>query len=675
MKIMPAWISLLFAFAGHAMAAPVQHPYEWLTNGEKTGSLVLTIDTEQGTRSAVFEFNDRGRGPAITEVTRLSDEGQVISLEITGHSYMGAPVDEHFERTGSGSRWSSTLEQGSNDSAAGFYLANDGTPEQTAMLARALLASPNQNLDLLPGGRARISKLDEFRSSNIKLATGGETSDTQVRIIMLYAISGIGVDPRFVWLDQDGELFGQVEGSSGLLPVGWRGVLKQLGERQDKAEQAYYQTRSGRVTHTIPGDYTITNVQVVDVETSSVLEDRHVLVSGGLITQISEHAPVGEGLELIDGHGGYLAPGLWDMHTHMALQQGVLHLAAGVTTVRDMGNNPERYRAVRDSFDSGSVAGPRSFAAGIVEGKSPFSAPIRDKALSQEGGIELVRKYAGLGYPQIKIYSSLDPSWVEAIAEEAHAQDMRVSGHIPAFMTAEQAVRDGYDEIQHINMLFLNFLAGPEDDTRTPLRFTLVAEQAGALDLASPRVTQFLELLRENEVAVDPTVAIFDNMFRHRSGQVSPAYASIADHFPPAMKRSMLAGRMDINDDNAPRYSAAVDRLLEMIRLLHEQGIQIVAGTDALPGFALHRELELYQQAGIPAAEILKLATLGAARLMNAADYSGSIAVGKQADFVLLADNPLDDISAVRTVQKVFKGDRYFQSAKIYQAVGIKAFN
>ena len=85
-------------------------------------------------------------------------------------------------------------------------------------------------------------------------------------------------------------------------------------------------------------------------------------------------------------------------------------------------------------------------------------------------------------------------------------------------MTAEQALIDGFDEIQHINMLFLNFLAGPEDDTRTPVRFSLVAEQAGDMDLDAPSVQAFIALLKEKGTVVDPTVTIFDGMFRHRSG-------------------------------------------------------------------------------------------------------------------------------------------------------------
>jgi hypothetical protein len=320
------------------------------------------------------------------------------------------------------------------------------------------------------------------------------------------------------------------------------------------------------------------------------------------------------------------------------------------------------------------VIGPHTTAAGFIDRKSPYSAPTSSLAESLEDALNMVRAYAGQGYPQIKIYSSIEPAWVKPLATEIHSSGMRLSGHIPSYMTAQQAVLDGFDEIQHINMLFLNFLAGPEDDTRTPLRFSLVADKAGDMNLGSSDVTDFIALLKEKGVVVDPTVTVFDSMFRHRSGELDPSYAMIADHMPPSIRRGMLAGEMDINDANAVRFSRSADALLEMIGKLHRAGVPLVAGTDAMPGFTLHRELELYQRAGISNADILKIATLESAKLSGKAAVSGSISVGKQADFVLLAANPLENISAVRQTVAVFKGDRWYDTARLYEAVGIKPF-
>ena len=194
------------------------------------------------------------------------------------------------------------------------------------------------------------------------------------------------------------------------------------------------------------------------------------------------------------------------------------------------------------------------------------------------------------------------------------------------------------------------------------------------MDLDAAPVQEFIGLLKDRGVVIDPTVTIFDSMFRHRSGELDPSYAMIAGHMPPSLRRSMLAGDMDINDGNAARYARSADALLEMIGKLHSAGVPLVAGTDAMAGFTLHRELELYHQAGISNADVLKIATLEAARIAGKAADGGSISIGKRADFVLLAANPLNDISAVRKPVAVFKGDRWFDPARLYEAVGIRPF-
>ena len=655
--------------SGYAMAEEARTVrYDWLTAGQVSGALQLHV-REDGSRVADFEFNDRGRGPKIHEELQVAADGTLLSLQVSGHSYMGAPADERFEIEDGRAAWQSTLESGEAPAGA-FYSANDGTPEALAVLARALLKSPQGSLSLLPAGRATIQTVSERQVSH-----GDET-----RSVTLYAISGLDLTPQYVWLDEAQELFALCWGWMGLAPQGWASVLEGLQEVQGRVEQDYHRTLAGRLTQDLPTHWLLRNVAVVDVASGSLLDNRLVAVSEGRIVRVTEDTgldlPVYGDLQprIIDGQGLVLIPGLWDMHTHLSLSDGLLQIAAGVTTVRDLANDPERLQQVRAAFDSGDVIGPRSFAAGFIDRKSPYSAPTGRLAESLEDALGMVREYAEAGYPQIKIYSSIEPEWVKPIAAAAHENGMRLSGHIPSYMTARQAVLDGFDEIQHINMVFLNFLAGPEDDTRTPLRFSLVAEKAADLDLAAPQVVEFITLLKDKGIVVDPTVTIFDSMFRHRSGELDPSYAMVAEHMPPAVRRGMLAGELAIDDRNAATYARSADALLGMIARLHAAGVPLVAGTDAMPGFTLHRELELYHRAGISPAEVLRIATLGSARVAGDEQNSGSISEGKRADFVLLAGNPLQDISAVRRPVAVFKGDRWYDPALLYEAVGIRPF-
>jgi hypothetical protein len=647
-----------------ATQADETRTFDWLTAGEVSGTLVMRVH-DDGSRVSDFEFNDRGRGPKIHETIQTDESGMIVSLQVSGHAYMGAPVDESFQFQDGVAAWQSTLEKGQvtvNPGEAAFYWANEGTLEQLAMLARALLATDNGELGLLPSGKASIRQVAEHDS------------------YVLYAVNGLELGPFYVWLDQDRELFAAALGWMGLVRQGNRELLPVLQEIQDREDKNRQRKLAQTLTNPLPANWIIHNVSVVDVEKGTLIPNQLVAVVDGRIVRVVDDAgldlPVYGDLEpkIIDGHGLYLVPGLWDMHTHLRLEDGLLQIAAGVTSVRDLGNDPTRLEETQAAFDDGEVIGPRSTAAGFIDGKSPYSAPTESLAESEEQALAMVRDYAAQGYSQIKIYSSIDPTWVKPLAEEIHGNGMRLSGHIPSGMTAQDAVLNGFDEIQHINMLFLNFLASPEDDTRTPLRFTLVAENAGSLDLDSPQVAKFISILKEQGVVIDPTVSIFDSMFRHRSGELNPSYAMIASHLPPSVQRGMLAGEMDINDTNAARYAQSADALLKMIAKLNAAGVPLVAGTDDMAGFTLHRELELYNQAGISNADVLRIATLGAANVAGKGTDSGSISVGKQADFVLLVANPLKNISAVRQPVAVFKGDRWFDPAQLYEAIGIQPF-
>jgi imidazolonepropionase-like amidohydrolase len=363
------------------------------------------------------------------------------------------------------------------------------------------------------------------------------------------------------------------------------------------------------------------------------------------------------------------------MHHHLDGEFGARLLAEGVTTIRDPGNSPEQIVRWQRQFESGELIGPRVVIAGLIDGKGPFTAPIGTTADTPEQVIAQVREWKKLGAVQIKMYSSLKPELVPVAAKEAHSLGMRVSGHVPAFMTAVDAIHGGYDEIQHVNMLFLNFMFDQVKDTRSTARLVEPAKRAASIDLSSEPVKAFIALLKERGIVSDPTLGTFYDDYCARAGNLeSSGYADIADWLPAQNRRALITGGMPVPPGMDQRYKDSAQNMMRMVKLLHDSGVQIVPGTDdTLPGFDLIRELSLYSQAGIPNAEVLQLATFAAPKVMKMTDRFGSLEPGKTADAILVHGDPLADVMALRHVGTTIKGGVLYDTRDLYATAGVKA--
>ena len=361
------------------------------------------------------------------------------------------------------------------------------------------------------------------------------------------------------------------------------------------------------------------------------------------------------------------------MHAHAQAGDGIMNIASGVTTVRDMGNDIDELKHLQDQWENGTAIGPRVWKAGFIDGHGPFQAPTGLYADTADAAQAAVNRYADLGYIQIKLYSSLNPAFVPGIVKTAHSRGLRVSGHIPNGMIASQFVEDGADEIQHINFIFLNFLADKVKDTRTPDRFTAVGANAAKLDLQSKKVNDFIALLLQHHTTVDVTLATFEGMFMGRPGKISPDFARVLDRLPAQVQRAAYSGGLPVTEENDQLYKDSYQAMLRMTKRMYDAGIPILAGTDATAGIMLHRELELEVEAGIPVAKALQIATFNAARLLKQDKDLGSIAPGKRADLVLVDGNPAEHISDIRRCRLVMKNGVLYESADLYSAVGIKS--
>jgi imidazolonepropionase-like amidohydrolase len=636
--------------------------YAVLMQGNPAGYHIVWIDSPHS-RRAHFEFNDRGRGPSVDQILVLDDNGIPTRIEITGNDYLKSPVEERYWVEGGSASWKSSAEEGSMaPTTPVFYAPLQSTPEDGAVLARALLAASGQELALLPGGMASIERVGSLTVE----------ADGMRKTVHHYAIVGLGFSPFRLWLDDEGELFAMPTGWLDIVREGWESVVPQLVELQDQAKAGRAQGLAATLADRPDVPVAFVGANLFDPVVGRMVEEQTVVVTGNRITAVGRDAEVAipSDARLIDAHGKTIMPGLWDMHVHLGDDGGLLNLAGGVTSVRDMANDIDYLLERREEFNKGAAIGPRIVMAGFMDGPGPFAGPTKILVDTPEEINQAIDRYAELGYEQIKVYSSIKTELVPVIIERSHYHGLPVSGHIPAFMTARQAVEQGWDEVTHINMLFLNFL-GDTLDTRTPVRFIAVAQHGSELDLKADSVQEFIALLKENDVVVDPTIAIFESMFNARPGVMADGDKLIANRLPPQVRRGMLAGGLPVPDGMDERYRAGFRAMLAFVNELHQSGVQLVAGTDALAGFTLHRELELYVEAGIPSADALRMATLEAAQVTNRDDQLGSIEPGKLADIIVVDGDPLAEISDIRRVELVMKDGVLFDPAELYRALGV----
>ncbi|HEX2081042.1 MAG TPA: amidohydrolase family protein [Longimicrobium sp.] len=652
--------------AGHHAARPPAPGdtirYVAVSAGRLTGHEHVWRDAD-GTWHSQMEYNDRGRGPSVHTRVRVDERGLPVWIEAEGVNYYKAPVRERFELRDGRAVWENSADRGDRQvSAPAWYVSMDASLP-SGLLPRALLASADRSLPLIPDGRVRIEPGVELRVS-----AGGRT-----QTVRQYAIHGFGFQPFHLWLDQDREFFAAGGDWLAFVREGWESVLPELFRADQDAQTAWGAELGRTLAHRPAGPVVFRNANLFDSETGQSRPGTTVVVQGNRIQAVGPDGSVAipAGAQVIDATGKALLPGLFDMHVHLGLVDGPFHLASGVTSVRDLANDTTVFPQVAAEWNAGTKVGPRVVVmAGFIDGPGPFAGPTGLRADTPEEARRHVAWYADHGYTHIKVYSSLRPELVPVIAEEAHRRGMRLSGHIPEGMTAEQAVRAGFDEIQHANMLVLNFLSDTLD-TRTPQRFSGPAQEALYLDLESDSVQALVRLLKERGTVLDPTLNAFEQLFTARQGEVDPVLAAIAHRLPPTVQRGLRGGGLPVPEGMDQRYRDSFRKLLEMTAMMHRAGIPIVPGTDAMPGFALHHELELYEFAGIPANEVLQIATIGAARVAGRAEDLGSIRPGKLADLVLVDGNPMERISQLRYVDLVMKDGVLYEPDELWAAVGV----
>jgi imidazolonepropionase-like amidohydrolase len=652
------WCAGAAGAAGTAVAAP--RTDEILVLGNPAGS--QTVSSAAGAAaSAEFSYNDRGRGDHIIARWTLDASGLPTAYTGHGNDYMKAPVSETFRVSGARAAWHNRLEHGEQAAAHAFYVPANAPPEFLGVLARALLQAPQHRLALLPAGEATIAEV------------GPLAADAVASQFIQYQISGLDFSPTPIWLRRDGATAAIVSDWISVLAPGTHAHLPQLLAAQTQASSAWFARLAREQTHVPTAALLIRNARLFDPRDLSVTAGTSVLVRGAHVVRVGADAEIAvpEGAEVIEARGRFLMPGLWDNHQHFGDNVGVLDIANGVTSARDMANDTDEFLERVARFDAGTELGPRVWKAGIIDGTGPFAGPTKMRIESAADALKDVDWYAEHGYGQIKIYSSVPPALVPVIADEAHARGLRVSGHVPALMSAEQFVAGGADEIQHINFIVLDFLFDTVKETRNMARFTAVAAHAREFGPAQPQVQAFIAYLRGKHTVLDPTVNIFEGLFCGDPAAVTPGLETIAPRLPAQVRRGLLSGALTVPKGEEAAYREALPALLALLRALHEGGVTLIPGTDSMAGYELHHELELYVRAGIPAAQVLRMATLTSAQVIGADGERGVIAPGKLADLILVNGDPSARVADIRNVELVMKGGKLYDPARIEHALGI----
>ncbi len=635
----------------------------FISESRPTGTLVTTTSSD-GDVTVAYDVKENGRGPHVDATIRLTPDGSIVALDAKGHHTMGTPIEETFTREGQHVRWKSHEEHGDKDAAPiAFFVPMAPLPDVTGMLAQALVKAGGA-LPLLPDGEARLERFGEATIKN------GDAS----RHVTGYAIHGLDLVPTYTWMNDDGSWFGNVDQWSSLVPEGWDGAAARLVAIQDAADVARDLALAKSAASKPPAEgLALTHARVLDVEHGKWLPDQTVVVVGDKIASVgpSKGAKIPSGALVVDLANKAILPGLWDMHAHLGAPDGALDIASGVTTVRDVGNDPDKLDDYKKRFDDGSAVGPHVFRMGFVEGRGEKAASSKITAETPDEAKAAVEFYAKRGYDGMKIYNSVKRELIPIITKEAHARGMQVTGHIPVHVLAHEAVDAGYDGIEHVNMLFLNFFATHDTDTRDTTRFTLVGDKAADLDLKSKPVVDFVAFLKQKKTVIDPTCNAFEDLLVGKQGEILPGLEPMVARLPVQVQRGFLEGGVP-HEGKDDLYKRSYDKLLAMVKALADAKVTVVVGTDALAGLMLHHELELFVRGGIKPADAIRMATLDAARVMKREKSSGSIEKGKIADLVVVEGDPLAKISDVGKVVSTVKSGIVYASAPLYAAVGVR---
>jgi len=662
---MKKWTGLLLLFFAAPLAAETT-TYRVLFGGVDVGHLI--VDKHESQIAIDFDFKQNGRGPTMAEEITLDENGFPIDWTITGTTTFGSSVDEFFRVEDGIARWQDST--GSGEAAVGdamrFYVDQDGSIYSAGLLAQALVADEDGRMEVFPSGEASILE-------RATMPFDGPDGELEVTA---YEILGLSYNPQLVFLDQDGEFFATASPRFSLVREGLEAADESLRKYAEELSTERFVEIQSDVAHNFDVPLRIRNVRIFDPERLELTGPKDVLVYGNQIASVQDvDGPSTEGEVVIDGEGGTLVAGMYEMHGHIGQGNALLNVAAGVTSVRDMGNENDVLEDLVNRINSGIIAGPRITRSCFIEGESEFSAATGETVATLEEALYMVRWCGARDFHQAKFYNSMKPEWAEAVVAEAHRLGLRVAGHVPAFSTANAMIEAGFNEITHANQLMLGWVLEDGEDTRTLFRFKAM-KRFPSLDASGEDVQFTINRMLERDVAHDPTIAIHEHGLTAVNGEPAPMVRGIIDHLPTNEQRSLKSELFGAESpEERAEYVAAFEFILEVLGRLNEEGVLLLPGTDLGGGIAYHRELELFEKIGMTPAEVLRRASYDMAVYLDQDEDLGTIEKGKYADFFLVGGDPTKDLSEIRRIRMVVSDGVVYYPHEIYPWFGIRPFN
>jgi len=414
----------------------------------------------------------------------------------------------------------------------------------------------------------------------------------------------------------------------------------------------------------------ITNVNVIPMNGERVMSNHSVRIENGRIASIQPagESDIGDGTTVIDGDGGYLIPGLAEMHAHIPgadtpLQSRkdvlFLYLANGVTLTRGMLGAPWHLE-LREALAKGDWVGPRLITSGPSLNGNTVDSP--------EQAARKVRQQAETGYDFIKIHPGLSRAEFDALASAADEVGIDFAGHVSRDTGIHRALEAGYATIDHLD----RYLTGLVDEQ------TLASVNPGFFDyklaphVESERIDRLARKTREAGVWNVPTQSLMQNVLLTDPEGIRERHPEFR-YMPDETVRGWIdrVKRMQNGEDYDRDAAEAYIRVRrDLVAALHDAGAGLLLGSDApqifnAPGFSIHHEMALMEEAGLSPYEVLRTATANPARFFDAADDWGRIEQGMRAELVLLDANPLDDLDNLRRPRGVMTPTRWLDREAI----------